>query len=303
MSTSAKTIAGVNGARIKNLFGTEITGWHEIYSINFAEQPNSGEMDTGDTVSIDGTTWTADINGQTGDPGTSYGTVAVVGGAGLEIVAGSNSDLFNANTNIPFLSASVSDMLGGTPQKGDILCVQTIVEYSGSDGNHYPTTNFEAGGCMFWNGVKQGDQRFVGGRMIASSNTPHWGAFQSKTNQLNVSLSGYSDIVPPAWETVFQIMGQGAIVSSGPFAGTATLQPPLQQVGAFSDGTPPRAYITAPAHSVSNPATWTQTESQLMEGITTSNAGIMLYCMKVSSSRAFKTTFKNFRIFRARRNL
>ena len=302
MSTSAKAVAGVNGAKIKSLFDTEITGWNEMYSINFAEQPNSGEMDTGDTVSIDGTTWTADINGQTGDPGTSYGTVAVVGGAGLEIVAAAGSDIFNVNTNVPFLSASVSDILGGTPEKGDILCVQTIVEYSGSDGNHYPTTNYEAGGCMFWNGKKQGDQRFVGGRMLASSVT-NWACFQSKTNQLNVSVAGYTDIVPPAWETVFQIMGQGAIVSSGPFGGSATLQPPLQQVGTFSDGAPTRAYITAPANSVSNPATWTQTESQLMEGITTSNAGIMLYCMKVNSSRAFKTTFKNFRVFRARRKM
>ena len=300
MTSPISTISGVKLANIGHLNDVDYTGWQEEYSINFSDVASTGAMSTGDTVTINGVDWEAGLEFS----GYTSGEIEIVNGSGLEIVPAAYSNLYSADTYVPILSASISDMLGETPNKGDILCLQYIIAFSGSDGQQYAHNSYEAGGGMFWNGTRGGDQRWIGGRMLGIGGNPNWGCFVATTNQLNVSLAGYDDHTAPAWETVFQFMGQSAIVSSGPITdGAGTLEPPLQQVGSFSDGSPTRYYMDSPGGGfVAGAGSWTGDESNIMGAITPANAGIMLYAQKYRESRTFKTTFKDFRLFRARRH-
>jgi len=290
MSNSIFSFGGANIADIKNTSGTEYTGWEEVYSIDFSKAGNSGDLDTGDTYVINGITWQANKD---------YGTVEVKSGTGLILTPAASSDFWSGGPQVPFLSASVPEMIPDLNQN-DVLCMQWVVDFSASSGEQYPQNNYEAGGGCFWNGLHAGTALHVGSRLIGIGGQPYWGSFLGLTNQSNISLSGYSNPRYFTWENVLYIGGQTGIVSSGQ-SGSTTLEPPLEMKGTFSDGKRTRMHMWAPYGSYTIPGSWRTDEEDISQALTTSSLGVMFYGMEVYHTRTFKVIFKDFRLFRSRK--
>lgn len=285
MANSISYVGGVRIADIKTISEIEYTGWEEVYSIDFSEADNSGDLATAATAIVDGVTWTAN---------KQNGTVEIVNGKGLVITPAVSSDLYGTSTACPFLSASVLDMVSDLGQT-DVLCMQWVIDYSASSGAQYPVNSYEAAGAHFWNGVHGTNQRFVGGDNIGIG-----GSQNNWRSHLGTSTQSYaSSSVRYAWETVLYISGQAAIVSSGP-EGSTTLDPPLVMSGTYSNGNRQRAYIYGP-NQYASAASWRTTESDISTGLTTSSLGVMLYGMEVHHNRTFEGIFTKFRLFRSRK--
>jgi hypothetical protein len=271
MAQAIANISGVSMANIKSIGGVDYSGWEETYAIDFGDYDSSGAMSNDDTIDINGVTWTAD--------GTGYGTIEVQPGVGLDIIAGSSSDMYSGTFNIPRLTADVSDMVPNLDAQ-DVICMQWVQSYP--DG--LPAANYEGAGAQFWNGSTGGAWRAMGVRQIYT-NTSTWCPMRGTTNELKVSI-GASDEYN-AFEVLFYFTGQ-AMICSSPDVDVTTLSDPLvaDSQRAYS------SYIGAIAPTV--------TESKVAgDELSISNTKVMFYAMKVGSGNTFSGLTTKFRMFRA----
>jgi hypothetical protein len=245
-------------------------GWEETYSINFADFDSGGTISDDDTIDINGVTWTAD--------GTSYGTVEIQPGVGLDIIAGSNSDIYGSTFRVPCLTADVSDMVPNLSAQ-DVICMQWVQSYP--DG--IPAANYEGAGVQLWNGATGGSWLGIGNRQIYTGGTK-WCPFRGTTHELKVSIA--SDDEYNVFEVVWYFTGQTMITSS-PDAGVTTLSDPLTM-------NTQRAYGGYSTTSLD----LSETNNVAGPSLTISNTKAMIYAMKVSSGNTFSGLTTKFRILR-----
>tara|TARA_R110000824_G_scaffold172132_1_gene349908 strand:+ start:864 stop:1658 length:795 start_codon:yes stop_codon:yes gene_type:complete len=245
-------------------------GWEEVYSVDFADYTTGGVMSDSDTIEINGVTWTAD--------GSGYGSVEVSPSSGLLITAGSNSDMYSSNFNIPRLYADVSDLVPDLSTR-DVICMQWVQTYPEA----LPAASYEAAGAQFWNGATGGSWRGMGVRQIYTSGT-RWCPFRGTNNELKVSIGATDEY--NAFEVVWYFTGQ-AMICSSPDVDITALSAPL-----IMDSQ--RAYS-----NYLNSVAPTQTEANVAGAeLSISNAKVMFYTMKVYSGNDFSGLTTKFRMFR-----
>ena len=244
-------------------------GWEETYSIDFGDYDSDGAMSSDDTIDINGVTWTAG--------GDGYGTIEVQPGVGLDIIAGSSSDMYGGTFNIPRLTADVSDMVPNL-SAGDVICMQWVQSYP--DG--LPAASYEAVGAQLWNGAANSSWLGMGNRQIYTSGY-QWNPFRGTTSELKVNIA--SDDEYNAFEVVWYFSGQ-AMITSSPDVEVTTLSEPLVMDHK-------RAYS-----NYMNQLAPTETDSLSNAALSISNTKAMLYTMKVGSGNTFSGLYTKFRMFR-----
>ncbi len=274
-------------ADIKTMDGVDFTagGWQLCYDIDFTDYSSGGAMADGDTIAIEGTTWTANSSSKGGPE---------ISGNGLVLSPQYESKIYNSSpANTPNLSANLSDLV---PQltSGSTVCMQWTIDYAVASGDAYPTSQFEAVGATFWNGAENGSWKGLGVKafFITGYTGLIWNPYKGpNVEYLQSSFAGDYR----SFEAVYNFDQQLAICSS-PVTGSYVLDPPLS-------ASVRRAYMNGVYGSTSTwtkQADWSDTDILRVE-----DTKVLLYSYieeaggsaADAAARGFQGIIKRFRIW------
>ena len=270
-------------ADIKTMDGVDFTagGWQLCYDIDFTDYSSGGAMSDGDTIAINGTTWTANSSSKGGPE---------ISGNGLVFSPQDGSKIYNNSpADVPNLSANLKDLV---PQltSGSTVCMQWTIGYAVASGNPYPDDEFEAVGATFWNGAENGSWKGLGIKAFCldSAGGLIWNPYKGPNVEYNQgSFAGDYR----SFEAVYNFDQQLAICSS-PVTGSYVLDPPLS-------ASVRRAYMNGTYGSTS---TWTkQAEWSDTDILRVEDTKVLLYSyIQNATARGFQGIIKRFRIWSAK---
>ena len=269
---------------IKTMDGVDFTdgGWQLCYDIDFTNYSSGGAMSDGDTIAIEGTTWTANSASSKGGPEISSNGLVLSPQAGSKIYN-------NSPANTPNLSAKLKELV---PQltSGSTVCMQWTIDYAVASGDAYPVAEFEAVGATFWNGAENGSWKGLGIKAfyIAGYGGLIWNPYKGpNVEYLNADFAGDYR----SFEAVYNFDQQLAICSA-PAAQSYVLDPPLS-------ASVRRAYMNGVYGSTS---TWTkQADFSDTDILRIDDTKVLLYSyIENASVRGFQGIIKRFRIWSAK---
>lgn len=114
------------GGRIE---GGGLGAWEVVYSVDLTKEASSASLDSDDTISIAGVTWTA----KNGADSVYCDDLKIVNGTGLDFSFGAgntDSDQHLTTNTCPRLEAAASDLVSGLSY-GDTVAFQVLAESGG----------------------------------------------------------------------------------------------------------------------------------------------------------------------------